>query len=133
MLRYKYSLLVGILLGIAAIAFMIHAASEFSKAMGYAGNEKKFSQKEWAKPEYGEDRQKMTDDLQIHYLRKGLTKKQVLKLLGKPDRNGHYSYSYSSKENEYSYDMGINFLDPCTFDLEFSDKGILVSYSVNSN
>ena len=129
--KYKYSFLAGVLAGAAALTFMVRALDSF--AMGPVGNERVFDQAAWKRTNDVNIRFEMSDDLQIHYLRRGMKKRSVLKLLGKPEGSGHYSSGYSDTSRVISYDMGYMFLDPCTFDLEFSKDGKLLNYEVNCN
>jgi hypothetical protein len=131
MRKYTYSFLTGILFGVATILFLKKAIE--STSFGPFGNEKKFNKRLWEESNGGQERLEMTDDLQIYYLRKGITKDEVIKLLGKPDGSGHYEAVYIDTSRVISYDMGYVFLDPCTFDLEFSSDERLISYEKNCN
>ena len=61
----------------------------------------------------------MTADLEWRYLTKGIDKKAVVELLGTPDDD--------TKENRYSYDLGMVWIDYCFLDVHFNDAGELES------
>jgi hypothetical protein len=93
-------------------------------------SEMKFNRRQWLNDL---ERMEMSADLQKQYLKKGMSKREVIKLLGPPEKNGHFGGPYSKGSKVIGYDLGYQFLDPCTLDLEFSDKDILENYYENCN
>jgi hypothetical protein len=90
-------------------------------------NNKEFNKVEWQK--YHKDmnpdnpRGEMFESLTDDYLKQGMSKLEVIKLLGKPD--------FKEEENFLSYNLGMwsGFrMDYDSLDLKFSNNGNLVKY-----
>ncbi len=89
-------------------------------------NNKKFNQQTWKQFDNNDDpdnpRGEMYEDLQKHYLKKGMGKNEVITLLGAPD--------IKHEKNLFSYNIGMwsGFrIDYDSLDIEFNDKNNLTS------
>jgi hypothetical protein len=74
-------------------------------------------------PEAGYDnpREDMVDDVVAHELRPGMSRADVLALLGPADR---------TDEVEWSYEAGWRSIDPSTLVITFSEQGTVLRYYV---
>lgn len=75
----------------------------------------------------GEQRFAMIEDLQQNHIHLGMTKKEITDLLGKPD-DSRCGGIGSKNNNVFSYRIGNEFLDPCSFDIEFDKNGRVISF-----
>lgn len=88
-----------------------------------------FDRQNWASadPEDGQ-REEMLDDLQERHLRPGITRQEVLQLLGEPgprDRHTCLRSLSNDVDDTLCYTVSVG-LDPCTFLLGFDDAGRLI-------
>ncbi|RYU92727.1 hypothetical protein [Emticicia agri] len=69
----------------------------------------------------------MLASLEDNYLKKGLSKNEILTLLGTPD--GQFSdVENDTLNNELGYNLGIVYLDPCDFIISFDKNQKVVSW-----
>ena|SRR5688572_1217167 len=127
MKQYRYSFFAGILIGLGLLAWAHHGLESIS--FGPRGDEQKFDRKTWL--ESSGDRIEMVEDVKIYILRKGMSKAEVIRKLGLPNRSGHHESYYRPSSKIVSYDLGYVYLDPCTLDLTFDEDNKLISFSQN--
>ncbi len=123
----KYSLVVvGSIAGVL-VAIVVGLYFLFQAAWGNPFDDRKFDRDLWQSC-YGSDgrdnpRGQMFDDLRKNYLRKNMSKDEVIALIGKPDCEDRAEFS--------SYKLGFwsGFrIDLDTLDLEFSKEGRLKKF-----
>ncbi|PZP83932.1 MAG: hypothetical protein DI582_10035 [Azospirillum brasilense] len=114
-MKTRTSAIIAVLcLGLAAAAYVITDKScRFNKEIWAASRQMNDHDEVVNK---AAPRRCMASDLERKHLRKGMKKEEVVELLGKPD---------ATKENEYSYDLGMVWIDYCFLDIYFSEAGKL--------
>lgn len=109
------------------ILWAAHAVGELGAAM-YRDDRAKFDRSAWLKadPDDG-SREEMLDDLRNNYLKPGISKREVLTLLGKPGGNAPGCWASLKKESVESicYRVSVG-LDPCVLLLGFDGSGRFV-------
>ncbi|RFS17024.1 hypothetical protein [Emticicia sp. C21] len=90
------------------------------------GDNKEFNQNLWKDDFEGETRAVMLSDLENKHLKKGMTKDEVIKLLGEPDGRHPDGENYTWKK-ELGYDLGNSF-DPCEFIIYLDENLKVVSW-----
>jgi hypothetical protein len=127
--RRLFKAILGIfLVCVFLVAAMVYFSSSSDKDVPF--NNMKFDEVTWKKMANSEDpdnkRGLMFQDVTENYLRKGLSKQDVLGLLGEPDNE--------KTENKYSYNLGMwsgYRMDYDSLDIEFDYDGKFIkSYRV---
>ena len=90
------------------------------------GDNKDFNPNLWKDDFEGETRTSMLGDLENEHLKKGMTKHEVIKLLGEPDGRHPDGEDYTWKK-ELGYDLGKSF-DPCEFIIYLDENQKVVSW-----
>lgn len=90
------------------------------------GDNKEFNPNLWKDDFEGETRTFMLGDLENEHLKKGMTKDEVIKLLGEPDGRHPDGENYTW-EKELGYDLGNSF-DPCEFIIYLDENQKVVSW-----
>jgi hypothetical protein len=120
---------IGVLVVLAGVGALwaAHAVGELGAAM-HRDDRAKFDRSAWlqADPDDG-SREEMLDDLRTNYLKPGISKKEVLAILGKPGGNAPGCWTPLKKESVDSvcYRVSVG-LDPCVLLLGFDSSGRFV-------
>ena len=109
---------------LAGIYFLIAFVMVQSLISGY---DKDFKSNLWKDDYEGERRTAMVDDLEKKYLKKGMTKEEVIQLLGEPDGRHPDGKNYTWNKR-FDYDLGNNGWDPCEFSIRFDENQQVVSW-----
>lgn len=91
------------------------------------GSREDFQSYLWKDDFEGERRTAMLYDLEKEHLKKGMTKDDIIKLLGEPDGRFPDGDNYTWKR-EFGYDLGNNGFDPCEFIIRFDENQRVVSW-----
>lgn len=111
----KFVIAIFILLSFCIIGILI--------MLGYNNeNFKTFSTENWIK--HHDSRKDMLDDLYSKYKLVGVSKDNIISLLGKPEYNYDLSIGYFVREG---------YIDPVFLDFKLDKTGSVISYSLNHN
>jgi hypothetical protein len=124
----KRTTLVVAAIAVVFIGTLLVGAIMFASLFAPPFEERPFSQDIWLanhnNPDPLNPRVEMADDLMKHHLRKGMSRRDVLRLLGRPDR--------LDEQRRVSYHIGMQgfVTDPGQLEVEFDTKGTVVGFRV---
>jgi len=120
-------------LSVLVIAFFVIVPREFYNS---PYNDKGFDRGIWLSAARNDDmrnpRGPMAEDLRRHYLRNGMTREQVRRLLGKPD-NSEYDEQQGKVDHYFLGAWGFISIDGDLFIVHYDKSGRLISTEIYSH